>query len=85
MTGKSWALLWVATAVLSGLGNAVGAQYQAIDLTVPGYYASEAMGTDGAHQVGYGDTLSTGGAHALLWAGSAEGYVDLNPSGFDWL
>ncbi len=25
-----------------------------------------------------------GGAHALLWSGSAESYVDLNPDGFDW-
>jgi hypothetical protein len=46
-----------------------------VDLTPIGFTTSEAVDTDGAHQVGYANN------HAMLWNGSAESYVDLNPNG----
>ncbi len=37
----------------------------------------------GSQQVGWGEDVSTGEKwHALLWNGSATGYIDLNPSGY---
>ena len=42
------------------------------------------MGISGTQQVGWGQGSATGGnEHALLWSGTAESCVDLNPSGFD--
>jgi len=49
--------------------------------------ASSAMGVspNGAQQVGYGALLISGNQfeHAIVWSGSANSAVDLNPAGFD--
>src|SRR5262245_10726589 len=59
------------------------ATYTAIDLNPSGFTQSYANGISGNQQVGYGYGSATGNSyHALLWNGSAAGYVDLNPSGF---
>jgi hypothetical protein len=56
----------------------------AIDLNPAGFTSSTGYATDGSQQVGYGSP-STGGAHALLWSGSAASAVDLTPGGgFDF-
>jgi hypothetical protein len=54
-----------------------GSAASATRLTPAGYLQSEAYGTNGLQQVGYGlgPTLSN---HALLWNGSAGDYVDLH-------
>jgi hypothetical protein len=85
MFGKKW-IVGLAAVVLavSTAAQLWGAVYRAIDLGPSGFYDSMAFGVDGAVQVGYGDTLPIGGAHALMWSGTADSYVDLNPSGFDW-
>src|SRR2546425_8460222 len=54
--------------------------FVAIDLHPDGFAYSEAVGTFGGQQVGYG-ILNTGYAHALLWSGSAASVVDLHPAG----
>src|SRR5262249_31703333 len=48
----------------------------------PGIQASAALGTNGTQQVGYGDVLIGvfQHSHALLWTGSADSAVDLNPT-----
>jgi hypothetical protein len=43
-----------------------------------GFIQSDAYGVEGGQQVGDGD------GHALLWKGSADSYVVLNPSGFTY-
>jgi len=67
-------------AVIS-VSQAWGTTYTATVLNPSGFDGSRAYGTGSAQQVGYGYT--GGNTHALLWSGSAAGYVDLNPSGFD--
>ena len=52
-----------------------------VDLNTNRFDASEAHGTSGRDQVGFG-ILPTGGTHALLWRGSADSVVDLHPPGF---
>ena len=56
-----------------------------------GYSYSKALGVKSGQQVGYassipypyGETLSYHlGSHAILWAGTAASFVDLNPAGF---
>src|SRR5207302_1721957 len=49
-----------------------------------GFEASEALGTSGGQQVGYGfpRAAPVGVRHALLWRGSPATAVDLNPAGF---
>src|SRR5436853_399387 len=56
-----------------------GSAASAIDLTPVGFISSHAGATDGVRQVGDGGIGSI--AHALLWSGSAESYVDLHPAG----
>lgn len=70
------------------LGNSGGAAVlwtgsanSVVALNPAGYIYSLAYGTDGAHQVGWGNTIDTS-AHALLWSGTAASAIDLNPSGF---
>jgi hypothetical protein len=58
-----------------------------VDLNPNGYTGSAAYCTTGTEQGGYAIVKSSGGgkvkttppAHAMLWAGSAAGYTDLNP------
>ncbi len=47
-----------------------------INLHPAGYSFSEAFGTNGAKQVGYG--VKGGVSHALIWSGSAGSVIDLN-------
>jgi hypothetical protein len=42
--------------------------------------SSYALGTDGTHQVGYGNRVSGGGSFAILWAGSGASAVSLEPT-----
>ena len=58
-----------------------GSAASVVDLNPSGVTSSEALGTSGREQVGFG-IPDTGGGHALLWHGSATSVVDLNPSGF---
>jgi hypothetical protein len=60
------------------LWNSSSSNY--IDLNPSGFDYSEAHGTNGTQQVGYGET--SGVPHALLWNGSAGDYADLHPSGY---
>jgi hypothetical protein len=68
------ALIWQGTAA------------SAVDLNptnVTGYTQSDAIGTDGLHQVGRASGTATGGYdHAMLWNGVAASAVDLNPSAY---
>jgi autotransporter-associated beta strand protein len=68
------AMLWTGTAA------------SAVDLnpTNLGMDTSEALGTNGIQQVGFGLNVGSPGttSHALLWTGTAASAVDLNPSGF---
>jgi hypothetical protein len=68
-TASSHALLW------SGSGSA-------IDLHPAGFSFSQAMGTNGTRQVGYGGAIAYGQFHALLWSGTAASAVDLHPAGY---
>jgi len=46
-------------------------------------HTGPARAISSTQQVGYGSYLASGGDyHALLWNGSPDSYVDLNPSGF---
>jgi len=61
-----------------------GSAASCVDLNPSGWDNSNANGTSGTQQVGWGQGSATGGnEHALLWNGSASSYADLNPSGFD--
>ena len=61
---------------------AMGVTYKAIGLS-GGFNESQALGNSGTQQVGYGQGSVTGNQpHAMLWNGSANSYIDLNPSGF---
>jgi len=51
------------------------------DLHPAGFVVSEARGTDGIQQVGYGE-LAGQVANALLWSGTAASVVNLHPAGF---
>jgi hypothetical protein len=61
--GPLRALLWTSSGV--------------VNLHPSGYNVSTATATDGVQQVGHGDLH--GYVHALLWMGSANSVVDLNP------
>lgn len=50
-----------------------------VDLHPNGFSDSVADATDGVQQVGGGHPAISGGAHALLWSGSADSVVDLHP------
>jgi len=81
------AFLSVAVLALLLTSHAWGVSYTAIDLT-PGdwrFDSSYGRGISGTQQVGNGGGLNfpNSGTHALLWNGSANSYVDLNPSGFN--
>ncbi len=58
--------------------------YTATLLHPVGHHGSHARGVSGAIQVGDSDDDEPGGdfPHALLWNGSPESVVDLNPPGF---
>jgi len=62
-----------------------GTAASAVDLTprVLGFGAGRALGTDGVQQVGYGQEViginAFSGAFAVLWTGTAESAVNLNP------
>jgi hypothetical protein len=58
-----------------------GSAASVVDLHPRGFDASEAHGTSGREQVGFGSS-ATRGFHALLWRGSAASAVDLHPRGF---
>src|SRR5262245_52955229 len=67
--------------------SAFAAPVHAISYTVTllqpaGYGYSNAWGADGTSQVGYA-TNSSSREHAILWNGTAESFVDLNPPGFE--
>lgn len=63
----------------SQLGIAVP-EYEVVILHPSGFTESQATGTSDGQQVGYGWGSVTGGqTHALLWSGTAESYVNLNP------
>ncbi len=74
------ALLWT--------GSAAGV----VDLhpTNPAYFSSMAYGANGSQQVGNGSLASSDmgqlgyTTHALMWFGTAQSCIDLNPSGFTW-
>jgi uncharacterized membrane protein len=78
---SSDAILWTGTAE------------SAIKLTPSGFGSSIALGICGTQQVGYGSNMAYALPvlppglpayfnHALLWTGTAESAVDLNPSGY---
>jgi len=68
-------LLWVLETVPAT------ADYTAVILHPSGFDWSEAYGISDGQQVGAGAGTATGGSsHALLWSGTADSYVDLNPS-----
>jgi hypothetical protein len=53
-----------------------------VDLHPPEFRSSAALDTNRQRQVGHGNGPPTAFArHALLWQGSAAGYVDLHPAG----
>jgi hypothetical protein len=64
-----------------------GSAASAVDLTplVLGFGAGRALGTDGTQQVGTGYTIiginAWSGPYAVLWSGTAESAVNLNPAG----
>jgi hypothetical protein len=85
ITGRDHASAW------SGPDGAI------VDLnpTNLGYFESSVYGTDGVYQVGVGEQIVAGGGggppipvdpifafHALLWSGSAESAVTLDPPGY---
>jgi hypothetical protein len=73
LLSKKHAMLWTGTAA------------SAVDLNPPGFYDTQVTGMFGAIQVGDGydqPVNSPGGhgnRHALVWFGSADSMVDLNP------
>ena len=77
----------------SGTAHAIlwsGSASSYVDLNPSEWVDSEADGVDGTQQVGYGAppgsnpdyTLAASDVQALLWTGSADSYVDLNPTGY---
>lgn len=64
-----------------------GSAESAVDLTplTLGFGAGQVFGTDGTQQVGFGYTIigvnAFGGPYAVLWSGTAESAVNLNPPG----
>jgi hypothetical protein len=60
-------------------GTASAQSYSVVDLSNPVFTNFSLTGTDGAQQVG--GSLAPQ-QHALLWAGTPESLVDLNPAGF---
>ncbi len=64
-----------------------GTANSAVDLSpinLNGINESEALGTNGMQQVGYGYVSGTSNDQALLWDGTAASAVDLNPSGYNF-
>jgi hypothetical protein len=65
-----------------------GSAASAVDLAptnLPGFTDSMAIGTSGTQQVGYGSGLTAtigNNPNAMLWSGTADSAVDLNPVGF---
>jgi hypothetical protein len=80
--------IWSAAAlvVLCALTEIHAAQYSATLLhPLSAYRSSYAADVSGSSQVGYGhETSILGNDHALLWSGTAESVVDLNPPGFTY-
>ncbi len=59
------------------------AQYRAVILQPDGYAFSVGLASDQGYQAGYAGTLDQRFNHAIIWNGSAQNYVDLNPIGFE--
>lgn len=82
---KQFCMVFLALMVIASgaASQAFGVSYNLVELhPSSGFSTSEATGTSGTQQAGYGWT--TGGyRHALLWNGSAGSYVDLHPGGFN--
>src|SRR6476620_8793953 len=75
----------VAIVVCSHKSNvASGVTYKAVLLHPSnGFIQTSGNGISDGLQVGYGFGPATQGAsHALLWSGTANSFVDLNPTGF---
>ncbi len=77
----------LACVAMALLGSSAGAEtYSCVDLGPVGLVVSQAQGisSDGSQQVGTGFASHDDpyGNHALLWSGSAQSVVDLQPSGF---
>ena len=58
-----------------------GSALSAVDLNPVGYYSSMATGTDGAVQVGYGQSGTLN--QCILWSGSSSSYSILSPSTYN--
>jgi hypothetical protein len=56
--------------------------YKATLLNPTGYWLSHAEGVFGGNQVGESWQTGSYSPHAMLWHGTPESYVDLNPAGF---
>jgi hypothetical protein len=64
-----------------------GTADSAVDLgptNLNGINESEALGTNGTQQVGFGYVMGTSNDQAILWNGTAASAVDLNPSGYSY-
>lgn len=94
---RPWALLALAVALACGLFSASSAlakeppqppqlpgAWEVVILHPIGDYGTSAgRGASGAQQVGGVYVYDLGSAHASLWNGTAESWVDLNPPGAD--
>jgi hypothetical protein len=72
---KLCVLVCIATAA------SASAQYSAVILHPSGFRSSYAVGVSGNQQVGHG-IAADGKEHTLLWSGTPESFIDLNPSAF---
>ncbi len=59
------------------------AQYRAVVLQPDGYAFSVGRASDQGYQAGFAGTLDQRFNHAIIWNGSAQNYVDLNPAGYN--
>jgi len=59
-----------------------GSASSAVLLTSTSSIDTEAIGTDGAHQVGWVGTAAFGNPQAVMWTGTAGSMISLNPTGF---
>ena len=55
---------------------------QNLDITPSGYFGADILGIAGTQQVGSGQLTEQAQPHAILWTGTAESAIDLNPSAF---
>jgi len=65
-------------------GAATAVDYTVTSISPEDYSETFVTAAAGPSQVGYGSGPSTGGnSHAILWSGTAESLIDLNPDGYD--